>query len=50
MNTVTVNDGIVHLWGDMGSDNERRAVCIIAERVAGVKAVHDHRSALLSSL
>lgn len=50
MNTVTVNDGVVHLWGYVGSDNERRAVRIIAERVAGVKAVQDHRSAVFSSL
>ena len=50
MNTVTVNDGIVHLWGYVGSDNERKALRIAAERAAGVKAVHDHRSALLSTL
>lgn len=47
MNTVTVNDGVVHLWGYVGSDNERRAVRIAAERAAGVKAVRDHRSALI---
>ena len=34
MDNVTVSDGIVHLWGYVGSDNERRAVRIAAERVA----------------
>ncbi len=50
MNTVTVNNAIVHLWGYVGSENERRAVRIIAERVAGVKAVQDHRGALRAPL
>ena len=44
MNNVTVSNGVVHLWGYVGSDDERRAVRIAAERVAGVKAVRDHRS------
>lgn len=47
MDNVTVSDGIVHLWGYVGSDNERRAVRIAAERVVGVKEVKDHRSDLL---
>jgi CBS domain-containing protein len=47
MNNVTVNNGVVHLWGYVGSENERRAVRIAAERVTGVKAVRDHRSELL---
>jgi CBS domain-containing protein len=48
MNNVTVSNGIVHLWGYVGSENERRAVHYAAERAAGVKAVRDHRSELLS--
>jgi osmotically-inducible protein OsmY len=47
MNNVTVSNGIVHLWGYVGSEDERRAVRIAAERVAGVNAVRDHRSELL---
>ena len=47
MNNVTVSDGIVHLWGYSGSENERRALRIAAGRVAGVKEVKDHRSDLL---
>ena len=47
MDNVTVSDGIVHLWGYVVSDNERRAVRIAAERVVGVKEVKDHRSDLL---
>lgn len=48
MNNVTVSNGIVHLWGYEGSENERRAVRIAAERVVGVKAGIDHRSELLA--
>jgi CBS domain-containing protein len=44
MNPVTVSDGVVHLWGYVSSGKERRAVCIAAEQVAGVKEVKDHRS------
>lgn len=43
MNNVTVSNGIVHLWGYVGSENERRALRIAAERVRGVKEVRDHR-------
>jgi CBS domain-containing protein len=47
MNNVTVHDGVVHLWGYVGSENERKALRIAAERVPGVKKVRDHRSDLL---
>ncbi len=47
MNNVTVCDGIVHLWGYVGSENERRALRIAAERIPGVKEVRDHRRDLL---
>lgn len=49
INTVTVNNGIVHLWGYVGSDNERRGVRIAAERAPGVKKVRDHRSDFIRS-
>lgn len=47
MNNVTVSDGIVHLWGFVTSDGERKALCIAAQRIHGVKEVRDHRSELL---
>jgi osmotically-inducible protein OsmY len=34
MDTVTVNDGVVRLWGYVCSDNESRAARIVAERAA----------------
>ncbi|MBB3258119.1 CBS-domain-containing membrane protein [Paraburkholderia bannensis] len=39
---VVVKDGIVHLWGTVTSEEERRAICVSAERVIGVKGVEDH--------
>ncbi len=39
---VTVADGVVDLWGTITSDQERRAICVIAENTPGVKQVHDH--------
>jgi CBS-domain-containing membrane protein len=47
MNNVTVHDGVVHLWGYVGSENERKALRIAAARVPGVRKVRDHRSDLL---
>jgi CBS domain-containing protein len=47
MNNVTVHDGVVHLWGYVSSENERKALRIAAGRVVGVKEVRDHRSDLL---
>jgi hypothetical protein len=47
-NNMTVHDGIVHLWGFMTGDDERRAVLVAVRRVPGVKAVKDHRVDLLS--
>jgi CBS domain-containing protein len=37
-----VTRGVVHLWGRIGSDAERRALHVAAERVPGVRAVEDH--------
>jgi CBS domain-containing protein len=38
---VTVNGGIVHLWGLVGSEAERKALCALAEGVPGVSRVSD---------
>src|SRR5262249_41153788 len=38
---VTVSGGTVHLWGLVGSDEERRALTALAENVPGVVAVSD---------
>ena len=39
---VVVQDGIAHLWGVVPSDLVRKAYCIAAENVPGVKAVESH--------
>lgn len=39
---VTVADGVVDMWGTITNDDERRAICVIAENTPGVKTVHDH--------
>jgi CBS domain-containing protein len=39
---VTVANGVADVWGTITNPDERRAICVIAENVPGVKAVHDH--------
>lgn len=39
---VVVSDGIVHLWGIVGSEDERRALRIAAENTPGVRGIEDH--------
>jgi osmotically-inducible protein OsmY len=39
---VTVVNGVVDIWGTISNDQERRAVCVIAENTPGVKKVIDH--------
>jgi CBS domain-containing protein len=39
---VTVASGVVDVWGTITNPDERRAICVLAENVAGVKEVHDH--------
>lgn len=39
---VIVRDGAVHLWGVILDERQRRAMCVAAETVKGVKEVHDH--------
>ncbi len=38
---VTVNDGVVDLWGIPDSDIERTAIRVAAEGISGVRAVND---------
>lgn len=40
--SVVVIDGVIHLWGYVLSEEERRALCVAAENIPGVKAVQDH--------
>lgn len=44
--SVEVSDGIVSLWGNIGSESERVATRVLAQNIAGVKAVEDHRVVL----
>ena len=40
--TVQVQGGVVHLWGTIRSDAQRRAVVAAAESTEGVRRVEDH--------
>ena len=37
-----IQDGVVHLWGMVDNQAERRALILLAEQVPGVTAVEDH--------
>jgi len=39
---IVVSDGIVHFWGVVGSEEERRALRVAAENTPGVRGVEDH--------
>jgi CBS domain-containing protein len=39
---VTVNSGVVDVWGIAQSETERKAILVAAETVPGVRAVHDN--------
>jgi CBS domain-containing protein len=39
---ITVNGGVVQLWGMTGSETERKAIRVAAESMPGVHAVNDH--------
>jgi CBS domain-containing protein len=39
---VTVNGGVVSLWGVTGSETERKAIGVAAEAAPGVRAVNNH--------
>jgi predicted transcriptional regulator len=42
LRNVVVTDGVVHFWGAVNSEEERQALRIAAENIAGVRAVDDH--------
>lgn len=39
---VTVDDGVVHLWGNTASEAEREAIRVVAENTKGVREVQNH--------
>jgi CBS-domain-containing membrane protein len=39
---VVVTDGVVHLWGIVRSEDERRALRVAAENIPGVRGVEGH--------
>ena len=39
---IVVSDGVVHLWGVVGSKEERQALRIVAENTPGVRDLDDH--------
>jgi CBS domain-containing protein len=39
---IVVTDAVVHLWGSVMSEAERKALRVAAENVPGVRAVEDH--------
>ncbi len=47
---VIVNDGVVQLWGLVGSGTEKRAAQVSAENTPGVKAVENHLGRLPSGV
>lgn len=40
--TPVVNDGVVDLWGYIGSEEQRKALYVLIEEVAGVRQIRDH--------
>jgi CBS domain-containing protein len=47
-NSVVVTDGAVHLWGLAATEEEKRALELLAEGMPGVSAVHNHVVVLAS--
>jgi CBS domain-containing protein len=39
---LVVSDGVVHFWGVVGSEEERRALHVLAENITGVRGIEDH--------
>ncbi|WP_321964584.1 CBS domain-containing protein [Paraburkholderia sp. J7] len=39
---VVVKEGVVHFWGTVNSEEERKAILVSAQLVPGVKGVEDH--------
>ena len=44
MINVIVSDGVVHLWGVVDSNDQRRALRVAAENIPGVTGVEEHLS------
>jgi CBS domain-containing protein len=44
--SIVVRNGVVHLWGLVGSDNERNAIIVTAENMPGVRKVKDHMASM----
>ncbi len=44
MVNVIVSEGVVHLWGVIDSDDQRRALRVAAENIPGVAAIEEHLS------
>jgi len=42
---VVVADGVVHFWGTVGSQEERKALRVVAENTPGVRGIEDHTTA-----
>jgi len=40
--TMLVQDGVVHYWGYVRAEAQRKAMIVAAERIAGVRRVEDH--------
>jgi CBS domain-containing protein len=41
---IIVEGGVVHLWGAVQSEDERKAMVVAAENITGVRRVEDHMS------
>ena len=39
---IVVSDGVVHIWGTVGSEKERTALRVLAENIPGVRGIDDH--------
>ena len=39
---VVVSDGVVHFWGTVRSEEERKALRVAAENIPGVRGIEDH--------
>jgi len=50
ISNVIVTDGVVHYFGGVDAEDQRRPARIAAENVAGVREVHDHRVPLAATV
>lgn len=47
---VLVSDGVVSIWGDVDSEDERRAVTVAAERIPGVAEVQNRTKVMSETM